>query len=164
MSWLRKIFARPSPAPALATATVYTAADALAAAGGFGHVGSTHLAQVRADALPAMYSNFRAELFRLGVVKWDVRYDCNHFAAFFCALANAKFYAANFHSATPAQSLALAEYWYRPGAGAAGHAIVLALTDRGPLWLEPQTGALLAPGQLLTLTPAEIASRYLVKF
>lgn len=158
MSWFGKLFGRTPSAPALATSVVYPAADALAASGGFGHVGSSHLAQVRADALPGLYSHFRDELFRLGVVKYDPRFDCNHFAAFFCALANAKFSAANFHSRTPAQSLALAEYWYRPGAMQMGHAVVFALTDRGPLWLEPQTGA------LLTLTPNEVASRYLVKF
>ncbi len=158
MSWFAKLFAR-APAPAaLASSAVYTAADALAAAGGFGHVGSAHLAQVRADALPGLYSQFRDELFRLGIVRWNERFDCNQFAGFFCALANAKFYAANFHGDTPAQSLALAQYWYRPGAGRFCHAIFLALTDRGPFFIEPQTG------KPVNLTPNEVASRYLVKF
>ncbi len=158
MSWLSKIFRRSPAPPSLASSVVYTAQEALAAAGGFAHVGSTHVAQVRAAALPGLYSHFRDELFRLGIVKWNERFDCNQFAAFYIALANARFYAANFHSATPAQALALAEYWYRPGGSGNGHAVVLALTDRGRLWVEPQTG------QLLTLTANEVASRYLVKF
>jgi hypothetical protein len=157
VSWLSKLFRR-APAAPLTSSVIYTAQDALAASGGFGHVGSTHVAQVRAAALPGLYSHFRDELFRLGIVRWNERFDCNQFAALYIALANARFYAANFHAETPAQSLALAEYWYRPGGSGNGHAIVLALTDRGPLFIEPQTGA------LLYLNPAEITSRYLVKF
>jgi hypothetical protein len=158
VSWFSKLFRR-APAPALlASSAVYTAAEAIAAAGGFASCGSTHVAQVRASALPGLYSHFRDELFRLGVVKWDERFDCNHFASFFVALANIRFFAASFHQSTPAQSLALAEYWYRPGGSGAGHAVVFALTESGPLWLEPQTG------QTFTLTNAEQASRFLVKF
>lgn len=101
-------------------------------------LGDSSYAQVDSAALPALYEEFRAEIFRKGVTKWDDRFDCNHFAAYFAALAQTKFYLANFHSRTPAQSLAVGTYWYQSAAGP--HAIVVALTERGPVFIEPQTG------------------------
>jgi hypothetical protein len=123
-----------------------------------GFVGDGPYAVVKADALPGFYSDFKAELFDKGVVKWDERFDCNHFASYYIAKAQVGYYLANFHSSTPAQTLALAEVWYRPGGGIKGHAIVAALTDQGLVFIEPQTGG------RLTLTPAERASCYLVKW
>ncbi len=123
-----------------------------------GFVGDGPYAVVKADALPAYYDEFRAQLFKEGVTKWDARFDCNHFAAYYIAKAQTGYYLANFHSSTPAQTLALAEVWYRPGGGSKGHAIVAAQTDRGLLFIEPQTGG------NLTLSAVERASVFLVKW
>lgn len=107
-----------------------------------GFKGDVAYATVRSTALPALYDNFRDVLSRQGLVKWDERYDCNHFAALYVALAQTQFAVAAWHSTTPAQTLALAEVWFVPGgAGAKGHAIVAAVTERGLLFIEPQTGA-----------------------
>jgi hypothetical protein len=122
-----------------------------------GYVGDGPYAIVKAEALPAYYSEFRAQLFKEGVVKWDERFDCNHFASYYVAKAQTQFYLANFHASTPAQTLALAEVWYRPGGGK-GHAIVAAQTDRGLLFIEPQTG------QVVTLSAAERSSVFMVKW
>ena len=103
------------------------------------------------------YDQFRAAIFREGVTKWDARFDCDDFAAFYISLAKIKFFSATFHASTRAQTLALAECYYMHSPITA-HAVVFALTDRGPLYIEPQTG------QELTLTQAQIASRFLVKF
>lgn len=124
----------------------------------FGFIGDGPYAVVKADALPGYYSAFRDQLFKEGVVKWDARFDCNHFASYYVAKAQTGYYLANFHSSTTAQTLALAEVWYRPGGGTKGHAIVAAQTDRGLLFIEPQTGG------TLTLSAVERASVFLVKW
>lgn len=100
--------------------------------------GDATYAIVRADALPALHENFAAVLSNQGLVQWDSRYDCNHFAALWVSLAQARYAAAAWHSDTKAQTLALAEVWFYSASG--GHAIVAAVTDRGLVYLEPQTG------------------------
>lgn len=126
----------------------------------YGFIGDGPYATVKADALPAYYDSYRQELFDKGVTKWDVRFDCNHFASYYIAKAQLEYYSANFHSSTPAQTLALAEVWYKPAwaGGKQGHAIVAAFTDAGLLFIEPQTG------QRIAMTAAERSSVYLVKW
>lgn len=123
-----------------------------------GYVGDGPYAVVKSDALAAYYDDFREQLFKEGVTKWDERFDCNHFASYYVAKAQTQYYLANFHSSTPAQTLALAEVWYRPGGGVKGHAVVAALTDQGLTFIEPQTGG------RFQLTPTERASVFLVKW
>lgn len=124
-----------------------------------GFKGDTNYAVVQASALPALFDNFASVLSKQGLVKWDTRYDCNHFAALYVSLSQARFTVAAWHSTTPAQTLALAEFWYVPAsAGGKGHAIVAAQTDQGLLFIEPQTG------RTITLSDAERRSAYLVKW
>lgn len=123
-----------------------------------GFKGDTAYAVVQSTALPALYDNFRAVLSRQGLVKWDARYDCNHFASLYISLAQSSYTVATWHSETKAQTLALAEVWYRPGNGVGGHAIVAAMTERGLVYVEPQNG------RELTLSPAERASIFLCKW
>ena len=52
-----------------------------------------------------------------------------------------------------ANTLAVGEFWYRPRNGPTGHAIVVALTPEGRVFLEPQTG------QFVILTENEFAGR-----
>ena len=145
-----------SPPPvSSATARVYTGAE-LRAAVPLAFAGDTAYAEVSSAWLRAYYDQFRAEIFRQGVTKWDQRFDCNHFATYYVALAQTKFYLANFQSRTPAQTLALGTYWYQSPRGP--HAVVVALTDRGTLFIEPQTGA------ELQLTPEQRASAWLRVF
>lgn len=138
------------------TARVLTAAE-IRAAMPAAILGDTAYAEVNSAWLPGFYAEFRAALFADGVVQWDERYDCNHFAAYYVARAQTRFYLANFQSSTRAQTLALGQFWYLRANGRA-HAIVAALTDRGPLYLDPQTGA------ELHLTPAERSSAFLKLF
>lgn len=147
---------RREPAASVPPARVIPAAE-VSAALGFAYTGDTGYAQVRSAQLPAIYDNFRSEIFRQGVTKWDERFDCNHFAAYYVALAQTRFYIDNFHAETHAQSLAVGVFWYRPARGGA-HAIVCAITERGAVFIEPQTG------REITLTPAERASAFLVAF
>lgn len=116
--------------------------------------GDSAYAEVSSVWLAEFYETYKAELFRQGVVKYDSRFDCNHFAAYYASLAQTKFYLNNFQSWTKAQSLAVGQFWYfRNGSG---HAIVIALTERGVVFVEPQTGL------EVVLTPTERQSAYLV--
>ena len=123
-----------------------------------GFKGDTAYAVVRSEALPALYANFRDVLNKQGLVKWDSRYDCNHFASLYISLAQASYTVAAWHSETKAQTLALAEVWYLPNGPPAGHAIVAALTERGLVFIEPQTG------REIQLTAAQRRSIYLCKW
>lgn len=150
--------AKQSGAGAAATGRVLTPTDIrmeLPAA----YAGDTAYAQVNSATLPGYYSDFRQALFDEGVTKWDQRYDCNHFASYYVARAQAKFYLANFHSRSPAQTLALGVFWYNQGGiYGRGHAIVAAFTERGLIFIEPQTG------QELHLSQAERQSAWLKVF
>ncbi len=115
-------------------------------------------ALVKADALSGYYATYRSELFKLGVTKWDPRFDCNHFASYYVARMQLAYYLDNFHSTTKAQTLALAEVWYQIGGTGQGHAIVAAYTDKGLIFIEPQTG------QSVNLTEAELKSITLCKW
>lgn len=137
----------------LSTGTVLLAADLPL----YGFKGDKSYAVVQSTALPDLYANFRDALSKQGLVKWDARFDCNHFAALYVSLAQAAYTVAAWQSSSPAQTLALAEVWYVRGSGG-GHAIVSAVTERGLLFIEPQTGL------ELSLTAAEQRSIYLTKW
>lgn len=110
----------------------------LAATFGGAIVGDDSYAVVSRAALPAMYEMFRADLFAKGVTRWDERFDCNHFASYYVSLAQVRYFLGGFHTFAAPQSLALGVYWYKDGAFA--HALVVALTDDGIVYIEPQTG------------------------
>lgn len=103
--------------------------------------GDKRYAVIHSAWLRDFYGEYRAELCRLGIVKWDERYDCNRFAGFYAELARVKFFASQFYSWTNATAPAIAPYWYIRDNDASRHAIVVALTERGAVFVEPQTGA-----------------------
>ena len=123
-----------------------------------GQKGDTHYAQVRHAWLADFYTRWRADLFRKGVVKWDARFDCNRFAGHFVSAAQVEYFIANFHSWTAGQALALGEFWYLPDGAPARHAVVIAFTDKGVVFIEPQTG------QEMVLTTSERASASAIRF
>lgn len=120
-------------------------------------LGDDAYAEVNSAWLRTWYASFRAELFRMGVVKWDQRFDCNRFAEIYTGLAQVNFFRESFHSATPAKALAVGQFWYVREKGGA-HAIVQALTERGPVFIDPQTG------EEMNLTPNERKSAYFQVF
>lgn len=106
---------------------------------GTAFAGDTNYAVVSYEQLPAMWKTFQGEIFKKGVTRWNERFDCNHFAAYFISLCQVRYYLDNFHSGTKSQTLAMGEIWYSTGP-LAGHAVAGVLTDRGPVILETQTG------------------------
>ncbi len=103
-------------------------------------MGDRAYAEVNSAWLHEWYDTFRAELFRLGIVKWDGRFDCNRFADVYAGMAQAWFFRETFHSNIQAQALALGPFWYQRADGSGGHAVIQALTERGRVFIDPQTG------------------------
>ena len=155
MSWLSSIFKRKQPA--LTTGRILTPKQ-LCDGVGYPVISSdAAYAEVSSQWLRSYYEDFREVLFREGVTGYDNRFDCDDFGLMYIGLANMRYYRAAWHSDSAAQSLALGEFWYITAAGQS-HAVVVAFTERGRLFIEPQTG------RELSLTPSEVVSAYLVKF
>lgn len=125
--------------------------------GAFPQTPDTSYAAVNSAWLRDFYTRWRADLHRKGVVKWDPKFDCNRFAASFAASAQIEYFTATFHARNAAEALAVGEIWYDREAGGA-HAIVIAHTERGPIFIEPQSGL------ELRLSSAEVASIYFKRF
>lgn len=122
------------------------------------YFGDDSYAEVNSAWLKLWYGEYRAQLDRVGVVRWDVRFDCNRFVDFYSGLAQAYFYRQTFHSRTPARALALGPIWYVRDMGGGRHALIQALTERGRIFIDPQNG------REIDLTPTEKASAYLQIF
>lgn len=120
-------------------------------------LGDEAYAEVNSAWLRAWYPAFRQELFRMGVVKWEERFDCNRFAEIYTGLAQVNFFRQTFHRRTGAKALALGQFWYVRDKGGP-HAIVQALTERGPVFIDPQTG------EEMNLSPNERKSAYFQVF
>lgn len=159
MSWFSSLFRRKTTVP-LWTGRVLTAFEFQQMLGGWEMGADQTYAEVNADALPAYYDWFRTKLFDLGVTRWDPHQDCDDFANLYADLLQLRFYLAQWESnpMPNAEALAVARYWYRPNAGPTGHAINAVATQRGIVFIEPQTGA------ALTLSPNEVASRFRTLF
>ena len=114
-------------------------------------------ATVGHDWLPGFYERFRRDLHRKGVVGWEQGFDCNKFAAAFSAAAQMEYYRDMWGKPNAAQALAIGEVWYAQDIGG-NHAVVLAITERGAFFIEPQTGA------FITLSLSERRNILLKKF
>lgn len=122
------------------------------------YFGDDTYAEVNSRWLQAWYGEYRAQLARVGIVNWDTRFDCNRFVEFYASLAQAYFYRLTFHDPNPARALALGPIWYVREGGGSRHALVQALTERGRIFIDPQTG------KEVELTPTERSSAYLQVF
>jgi|GEM_PF-2073154 hypothetical protein len=138
---------------ALTTGRVFTRAEMQRETATF-YFGDQAYAEVNSAWLPEFHEEFRRELHRLGIVRWNERFDCNRFVELFIALAQARFYRESFHSDTPARALAMGPYWYVRDGGQSAHAVVQVLTERGRIFVDPQSG------EEVQLTRAETALAY----
>lgn len=99
---------------------------------------------------------FQKQRFDLGLNKWERRNDCDNFARAYAQSA------ADCHALTKgaddAEGLAVGEFYYVGTSHVKGpHAIVVAFTDDGKVFIEPQTG------QRIALTPSEEMSCFSVR-
>lgn len=102
-------------------------------------LGDRAYAEVNSKWLSAFYDDFRAGLCSNGILKWDARFTCRHFAAYYAALAQTRFYRGSYRGTEKANALALGTVWYTRSDGS-GHALIVAFTERGRIFVEPQTG------------------------
>lgn len=136
----------------LATSTILSASDVVRQAPG-ATIGDKSYAQVNSAALPAFYKAFRNDLHRKGVVRWDARFNCKHFAGLFVEMAQVRYCNEAWKTDGPA-ALAIGAVWYVRDNGRGPHAVVCALTERGKVYIEPQSG------ECVTLSEAEERSVY----
>lgn len=153
MAALVSTSALAAPKAKLATGRVLKPADMLQVVPG-ALLGDRYYAEVNSASLPKLYNDFRETLSDHGIVKSDDRYTCKHFAALFAEMAQAWYYKESTRSGTQARALAIGSIWYLRDDGQVPHAIVQVLTERGRVYLEPQTG------QEVALSPKEEASAY----
>ena len=118
-------------------------------------------AEVDSTKLGAYYTHFLS-VFSLATGQnaphWDANASCTAFADLYADLAKCEYYQLEFRTVTQATAPAVGSVWYVKDDNRQGHAIVMVLTERGRLFIEPQTGA------VVTLTPAEIASIWHAQF
>jgi hypothetical protein len=117
-------------------------------------LGDSYYAEVNSASLPRLYRDFRAQLSERGILRREDRFTCKHFAGLFAEMAQADFAREMHRSPSKARALAIGSIWYVRDDGAGPHAIVQALTERGRIYFEPQTGREIA------LSPKEEASAY----
>lgn len=153
MSWLSKLFGSKPAAPTLWTGKVLCRDEARLGFGHYDHGVDDTYAEVSFAALAGYYDWFKAEMFKLGVTRWDETFDCDNHAAMYADLMCLRFFKAGWESnRPPAQTAAVACYYYQSPRGP--HAINAVLTDQGIIFVEPQSG------QILNLTLAERASAF----
>lgn len=99
---------------------------------------------------------FKGARENLGLMTWTRKNDCDGFSRAYAQAAS------DCHALTAgeeSEGLAVGEFFYVGTTHVQGpHAIVVAFTDEGKLYLEPQTG------QRIALTPTEEISAFFVHF
>ena len=123
------------------------------------HFGASNYAVPTLDWLQgACYSAFKARLWSENDDAWKVRFQCRDFARAFASFCVECWGTST--AASDCDGLAVGEIWFIPDQSqpAAGHAICPAITDKGLVFIEPQTGA------VYPMTQAQIDSRYFLRF
>lgn len=104
--------------------------------------------------LGPFWSWFKGDRALKGLSSWTRRNDCDNFVRAYAQAAS------DCHATTVGnddEGLSVGEFWYIKASGE-GHAIIIAITDAGRVFIEPQNG------QKIILTDAEIKSCFLAKF
>ena len=121
------------------------------------HLGAASYAVPTLDWLQAKcWPAFRSRLWSENLDKWIVRWECRDFARAFACFA-LECWATSALLPSLDDGLSVGEIWFRL-TPTTGHAICPAITDQGLVFIEPQTG------QLCTLTPEQLSSRYFLRF
>jgi hypothetical protein len=118
--------------------------------------------EVDQSALPVLIDSYRQELFNQGIAisditgqsGWDTRFNCTDFTDYFLGYAGAKVMVQLSNSWSVGQKPAIFALWYLPDGAKIGHSIVVVITNKGIIFIDPQ---LQNP---VTLTLTERASVY----
>jgi hypothetical protein len=85
--------------------------------------------------LGKFYEFYRAWMSEHSLGVWTAKYDCDNFASTFYTFAQI----CHFKSKRPEQGIAVGElYYFIDGGG--GHVVNMAITEKGLIIIEPQTG------------------------
>lgn len=105
------------------------------------------------------WSAFKARLWNENLDKWRVRWECRDFARAYACMAH-ECWALTTGVDSPSDALAVGEIWFLPDPNtpAQGHAICPAITDKGLIFIEPQTGLTYPVGS------AQRASAFFLRF
>ena len=126
----------------------------------------THYVLLRHDELGLFTAKVRNHLYKYFGPGWDVRFNCFSFARHLVSLADLTLATEDWHAPVPrakrddivAFRPATLVVCYLPHGvvdpSRSGHAVNLILTDRGPVWYDPQHGSIPRP------TDAELATVY----
>lgn len=109
---------------------------------------------VNYDSLQFFYNEYKSELSSKGISKWNESFDCNRYSLFYHAFAQVFYFQQSGDSKAP--SIAIGELYYF-SKRRSGHAINFAVTERGIVFIEPQTG------KIVELNRAEIDNIIYVK-
>ncbi len=124
----------------------------------------TSYTEVDSTKLAVYYQHFLwafGQLSGQNAPHWDPTLNCTAFAALYADLAKCEYYLRQFQPGVAGLGVepAVGTVWYvKDGAAKAGHAIVEVLTEKGRLFVEPQSGA------IVTLSATELASAWQVQF
>lgn len=88
-----------------------------------------------------------------GLSKWKETFDCDSFSSLFYAFAQA----CHGNAGRKEQGIAVGEMFYKVDGGS-GHAINIAITEKGIIFIEPQNG------QRVMLSVSEMTSCWFVRF
>lgn len=161
MGLFSSLFGRSTPAPALYTGRLLAATDvwALLPNRYSAVLGKAQYAEANSAALLGLAQATRDDLWKNSyVASWEPQATCTVFAARLALDAQLKFWGAarlDLNLSKLVLGYALGEVWFHPDGAAAGqnHAICLALTERGPLYIDPQI-----PDRYRPLSPDELNS------
>lgn len=103
--------------------------------------------------LTSFYDYFLKWLSQNDLTEWRLKFDCDNFACLYYAFAHA----CHTKSNRKEEGIAVGEMWYEPGNGGA-HAINIACTEKGVIYIEPQTG------KEVELTEPEKESCWFIRF
>ena len=120
--------------------------------------GKAHYAEVNSAAVVSLAQAVRSDLWTAGGIRsWQPGATCTLFAAQLSASGQRRFFAEAFQDRLGTQVLGLAagDVWFHPDTAPAGidHAIGFAITEKGPLFIDPQ-----APDALRPMSPIELLS------
>lgn len=130
----------------------------------------THYVLFRKAELGTFTAKVRNHLYKFYGPRWDVRFNCFSFARHFVSQADLLLASEDWHAPVSrvkrdditAFRPAVLVVCYQPGGvidpARSAHAVNLILTDDGPVWYDPQKGAIPRP------TDAELATVYYPTF
>ncbi len=115
---------------------------------------SRNYAEINYEWLPSFNEKFREHLFKEGIpvgtkMAWSEQFNCVGFTDLYIGLARIELFQQAFHVENQKELglPAILAVWYQPDDSDTGHSIVAIVTNKGLIFIEPQTGKILQLSQ-----------------